>query len=126
MPARKFLGLVPSGSAPVSRKRKAVALAIAGAADIVQIAVFPAFVEGAASPLDDALDAVTVVLLLIVLGFRWRLAMALAAELVPGVALFPSWTAVVLTVAVTEPAAAELPPAPARDALPTADPSQAG
>jgi hypothetical protein len=28
-------------------------------------------------------------------GFRWRLVAALAVELVPGLALFPSWTAFV-------------------------------
>ncbi|HVY46805.1 MAG TPA: hypothetical protein VHB21_13050, partial [Minicystis sp.] len=75
-----------------------------------QVAVFPAFVEGAASPFDDALDAAVALSLLFVLGFRWRLAFALAIELVPGAALFPSWTAVVLSVA-SAPAA--LPPAPA-------------
>jgi hypothetical protein len=57
------------------------------------------------------LDAVTAIALLVVLGFRWRLALALAAELVPGVALFPSWTAVVLSVASAPPPA--LPPPPA-------------
>jgi hypothetical protein len=120
MPAPRFL--VPTASAPVSRKRKAVALAIAAAADIIQIAIFPAFIEGAASPFDDALDAVTALLLLVVLGFRWRLAFALAAELVPGVALFPSWTAVVLTVATTKAASAELPPpAPPAPPLPPPD-----
>jgi hypothetical protein len=122
---RKFLGIVPAASAPVSRKRKAVALAIAAAADVLQIAVFPAFIEGAASPFDDALDAVIAVTLLVVLGFRWRLAFALAAELVPGVALFPSWTAVVLSVATTAPAPPELPP-PAPDALPDAAPRSSG
>jgi hypothetical protein len=29
------------------------------------------------------------------MGWSWRLAIALAIELVPGVALFPSWTAFV-------------------------------
>ena len=86
-----------------------MALAIAGAADLIQLAFIPLFFEGAASPFDDALDAVTAVALLVALGFRWRLAFALAAELVPGVALFPSWTAVVLSVPSAAPA---LPPSP--------------
>jgi hypothetical protein len=110
-------GFLPDASQPVSRKRKALALAIAAAADVLQVVLFPAFIEGAASPFDDALDAVTAVALLIVLGFRWRLAFALAAELVPGVALFPSWTAVVLSV--PSAAAPALPPPP--PALPEGD-----
>ena len=98
-------------------KRKAVALAVATAADILQIAIFPAFVEGAASPFDDALDAVTAVVLLVVLGFRWRLALAFAAESVAGVA--QSWTAVVISV----PSA----PAPALPApAPSPSPSDSG
>ncbi len=111
-PPRRFFGLLPNASLPVSRRRKAVALAVAAAADILQIAIFPAFVEGAASPFDDVLDAVTALVLLFVLGFRWRLAMAFAAELIPGVALFPSWTAVVISVpSVAAPAL----PAPAAE-----------
>jgi hypothetical protein len=107
---RRFFGFLPDASLPVTRRRKALALVIAAAADALQIGLFPLFVEGAASPLDDALDAVTAVLLLIVLGFRWRLALALAAELVPGVALFPNWTAVVISVPSAAPQA--LPPSP--------------
>ena len=116
---RRFFGFLPDASLPVSRKRKALALAVATAADLLHIAIFPAFVEGAASPFDDALDAVTAVILLVVLGFSWRLAFALAAELVPGVALFPSWTAVVISV----PSA----PAPALPApAPSPSPSDSG
>ena len=37
----------------------------------------------------------TAVAILAIVGFQWRLAIALAAELVPGVDLFPTWTAVV-------------------------------
>ena len=109
---RRLLAFLPDATLPVSRKRKALAFAIAATADTVQIALLPLFVEGAASPLDDALDAVTAVALLVVLGLRWRLAMALAAELVPGVALFPSWTAVVLSVPSAAPPALPEPAAP--------------
>src|SRR4051812_30037573 len=53
-----------------TKKRRAIALAIAAAADILQVLVFPAFIEGAGSPLDDALDAVVALALLATLGFR--------------------------------------------------------
>src|SRR5579875_1542496 len=93
----------------VSPRRKRIALVIAGLADALQLGLFPVFVEGAVSVPDDALDAVVSVLLLVTLGWRWRLAVALALELVPGVALFPSWTALVMTVRSEAPA--PLPPA---------------
>jgi hypothetical protein len=82
----------------VSRRQKTVALAIAGFADLLQLGFFPVFGEGALSIPDDALDAVVAFLLAVTLGWRWRLLGALAIELVPGVAVFPTWTAFVLTV----------------------------
>ena len=78
-------------------KRKRVALAIAVLADAVQLGFFPVFGAGALSVPDDVLDFGVAVALVITLGWRWRLAAALAFELVPGLALFPSWTALVAT-----------------------------
>lgn len=85
----------------VSKTRRNIALAIAGAADLIQIGFFPAFAEGVLSVPDDVLDLVVAIALFITLGWQWRLLAALAVELVPGVALFPSWTAVVLSVPTT-------------------------
>src|SRR5215469_3022305 len=95
----------------VSRTRKRIALAIAALADGVQLGLFPVFAEGALSIPDDALDVVVALLLVVTLGWSWRLSMALAAELVPGFALFPTWTAFVLMVRSEEPVPAL--PAPA-------------
>jgi hypothetical protein len=81
--------------ATVGRRRKRLALAVAAASDVAQMAFFPVFAEGAASPFDVALDAATAVAILVIVGFQWRLAIALAVELVPGADLFPTWTAVV-------------------------------
>ena len=83
--------------AAVPAKRKKIALALAGLADLAQLGFFPIFGEGALSIPDDALDAAVAVLLLLTLGFRWRLAFSLLVELVPGATLFPTWTAVVLS-----------------------------
>jgi hypothetical protein len=93
----------------VSRRRKAIAIGLAAVSDVVQMALFPAFVEGAGSPFELALDAATAVAILLVVGFQWRLAIALAAELIPGVDLFPTWTAVVASLPV-QPSAPEPPP----------------
>jgi len=85
----------------VPRRRKAIALAIAALADALQLGLFPTFLEGALSIPDDVLDAVVAVALLLTLGWQWRLVAALALELTPGVALFPSWTLFVATLPVT-------------------------
>ncbi len=81
---RGFLRARILGAPAVSKKRRAVALAVAVAADLIQLVLFPAFAGGAASPFDDALDAVVALALLWTLGFSGRLALALALELVPG------------------------------------------
>ncbi len=86
-----------------------VALFIAGVSDLAQGVFFPAFIEGAASPFELALDALTALAILMVGGFEWRLAIALVAELVPGVDLFPTWTAVVLTLPAEKKEAPRLP-----------------
>jgi hypothetical protein len=98
-----------------TRRQKRIALGIAAVADLVQLGLAPLFAEGALSPLDDVLDVVVAVALTLTLGWRWRTALALALELIPGVALFPSWTAVVATLPAAAPEAeaqpAALPPA---------------
>lgn len=78
-------------------KPKEVLLAwiVALAADTIQIAGLPLFAEGAISPLDDILDIVTAVLLVRLLGWHWAFLPSLVAELMPGVNLFPTWTAAV-------------------------------
>ena len=53
-------------------------------------------------PVQWLLDAVTVALLFMVLGFRWPLLPALAVEAVPGLELFPAWTLVVAALAATD------------------------
>jgi hypothetical protein len=86
--------------AAVPLKRKRIALALAGIADLVQAGAFPVFAPGAPSPAVDALDAVVVVALTVILGFRWRLLISLAVELLPIATLFPTWTAVVASLPV--------------------------
>jgi len=81
----------------VTPRRKNVALAIAALADAVQIGLFPVFSGGVLSVPDDVLDAAVAVALIATLGFRWQLVAALAVELVPGIAVFPSWTVFVAT-----------------------------
>jgi hypothetical protein len=72
-----------------------LAWVVAMAADALQIAVFPLFVEGAVSPADSLLDLLVGVVLVRVLGWHWAFLPSLAAELIPGMDLFPTWTAAV-------------------------------
>ena len=96
-----------------------MALAIAALADAVQLGFFPVLGAGALSAPDDVLDFMVAVALVITLGWRWRLVAALALELVPGVALFPSWKAFVAML----PAGREAAGLPSRsDAPAPADP----
>jgi hypothetical protein len=83
---------------PVPSHRFWLALAIALASDAVQLAVFPFFVEGAASPWNDALDAVVALSLTLLMGWHWAFLPSLVAELVPGIVVVPTWTAAVLVV----------------------------
>ncbi|MDP9036973.1 MAG: hypothetical protein M3O50_19415 [Myxococcota bacterium] len=94
----RLSSMITEGSG-VAPHRKRLAMAVAALADAVQLGLFNFFYCGALSPADDVLDGAVVLALVLILGFKWRLVAALALELVPGVALFPSWTAFVATVA---------------------------
>lgn len=90
-------------AAPATVRQKRVALVIALVADALQIALAPLFAEGSLSPFADALDLAVAAALLLTLGWRWRTVLALGVELIPGVALFPTWTAMAATIS-TAPA----------------------
>lgn len=74
-------------------QRKAWFVAIL--ADAIQIVGMPLFVEGGFSPLDTALDVIVGGILIKLLGWHWAFLPTFAAELVPGLDLFPTWTAAV-------------------------------
>ena len=78
---------------PRSRVRMARVLAVA--ADAVQILFLPLFGEGFASPLNDALDVMVGLVLVWLVGWHWAFLPSFAAELVPGLDVFPSWTTAV-------------------------------
>jgi hypothetical protein len=86
-----FLTYVQSLKAPEHR----LAWAVAIAADALQIAALPLFVEGGISPADSLLDLIVAFVLIRLLGWHWAFLPTLAAELVPGADLFPTWTAAV-------------------------------
>ena len=67
-------------------------------ADALQIIVFPLFVEGAFSPLDDVLDFAVAAVLVNLLGWHWEFLPSFAGKLVPGADLVPFWTLAVANV----------------------------
>lgn len=81
---------------PGPRLRTAMALAIV--ADLLQLVVFPLFVEGVASPADDLLDLGVAAALGSLLGWHWEFLPSFLAKLLPGVDLVPCWTLAVANV----------------------------
>jgi hypothetical protein len=89
---------------------------VAIAVDAIQIVALPMFAAGGMSPADALLDAVAAVILIQLLGWHWAFLPTLAAELVPGLDLFPTWTAAVFFVTRQQVHSGEpeiLPPGPA-------------
>ena len=74
------------------------ARAIAMIADLAEIVVFPAFMEGLLSPVNDAVDVVVAVALTRLLGWHWAFLPTFLTEMIPVVGLVPTWTAAVFYV----------------------------
>jgi hypothetical protein len=77
-----------------SRKRQAVAFAVAAVSD------FLAFWTVLAPPMQWLIDLGTALLLFLVLGRRWAILPGLVAEAIPGMGVFPVWILVVLSIIV--------------------------
>ncbi len=76
----------------VRRRRFGVALAIAAVADLIQWVLWPLFMLGVASPVDDVLDLAVAAVMVRLVGWHWAFLPAFIAEIVPGVDLVPTWT----------------------------------
>ncbi len=74
------------------------AMVLAIAADALQIALLPLFVEGALSPADDLLDLGMAAVMVRLLGWHWEFVPSIFAKLVPGLDLVPFWTMAVANV----------------------------
>ena len=81
---------------PGPRLKAAMVLAVL--ADVLQILVFPYFVEGAMSPADDVLDLVIGAAMVGLLGWHWEFLPSFVGKVVPGVDLVPFWTMAVANV----------------------------
>ena len=79
-----------------SRLRTAIVVAMV--ADALQLIVFPLFVEGGMSPVDDILDLGVGAVLVRLLGWHWEFLPSFLGKLAPGVDLAPFWTLAVANV----------------------------
>ena len=95
-PRQSLLQRLGPPPGPLSRRSIWVARLTAAAADLLQLFLFPLFSEGAASPLNLALDVLLCLAMTRLVGFHWAFAPAFVAEAVPVLDLAPTWTAAVL------------------------------
>lgn len=97
----------PGAALHFSKKRLALALAIAGFSDA--LSAFLTF----APPMEWAVDLVTALLLFAALGWHWLLLPGFIFEAIPGLGVFPFWVLVVGSLAVwgtPRPKSGKLPP----------------
>jgi len=82
----------------MSAQRILVARAVAIAADLLQIAIFPIFMEGIMSPVNDVLDVAVALLLIFLVGWHIAFLPTFVAKEVPLLNLAPTWTIAVFVV----------------------------
>jgi hypothetical protein len=75
-----------------------LALALAVAADLVQIVLFPLFMRGFLSPFDDLLDVLVCLAMVRLLGWHWAFLPSFLGKIVPILDELPCWTLAVLFV----------------------------
>ncbi len=93
---RNLPGLIQQIKITLQTPRWRKALVIALLSDVLSFAFLWAV------PVQWGIEAVTVIVMLWVLGFRWSWLFALVIEAIPVLQIFPSWTLVVLAMAGTE------------------------
>jgi hypothetical protein len=71
---------------------------VAVLADLIQLVAWPFFGEGGLSVADAALDLAVAAILSRLLGWHWAFLPTFVVELIPGLDLFPTWTAAVFFV----------------------------
>ena len=86
------------GNHAISRRRKAVALVLAWVMDGLRL--LGGGVSGWNSPVGVLADVAAAIILIWLAGLRWQVLAAFAMGLLPGIAIFPTWTALAATLPV--------------------------
>ena len=89
---------VGAGRPTIPRRRKRLAWALAITVDFIQVVAMPFFVAGGAAPWNDAIDLLTGIAMVRLLGWHVAFVPTFVAELLPFVDLFPTWTVAVFVV----------------------------
>ena len=79
----------------ISSRRIWIARAVAVAADLAQIAVFPYFFEGILSPVNVVLDVIVAIVLVLLVGWHIAFIPSFIVEMLPFADLAPTWTVAV-------------------------------
>ncbi len=90
---------------------------LAVVADLLQLILFPVFIEGFASALDDVLDVVVGIIMIRLVGWHIAFLPAFIVEAVPVGDLAPTWTIAVLLATRSKLSGTDTLPA-SRDLLP--------
>lgn len=102
--------LVPArGNSPPPRAIRTARI-IAIVADLLQVVLFPLFVEGFASVLNDVLDAVVCVVMVRLVGWHLAFLPAFVVEVLPLGDLAPTWTLAVFLATRSKASPPETPP----------------
>jgi len=80
----------------MTRNRILAARILAVAADAIQLGIWPLFVGGATSPVNDVLDVAVGAAMVWLVGWHWVFIPSFAAELIPFVDMAPTWTMAVM------------------------------
>jgi hypothetical protein len=80
----------------LTRRRVMAARGLAVAADLLQWVAFPAFLSGAPGVADGVLDVVVCLALIRLVGWHIAFLPSFVGELLPFVALVPTWTLAVM------------------------------
>jgi hypothetical protein len=72
--------------------RVPLAWTIAIVADAIQWVIWPVFLAGAASPVDDIVDVIVGAVLVKLLGWHWSFAPSFVVKLLPVADFVPTWT----------------------------------
>jgi hypothetical protein len=107
----------------LSPARIRAARGLAFAADLLQIVVFPAFMEGFLSPANTVLDVVVGIAMTLLVGWHWSFVPSFISELVPVWDLVPTWTASVWLATRQSSSEAPIDVTPAAPAPPRLPPS---
>jgi hypothetical protein len=105
----------------IRRSTLIAAFAVAICADALEMGLALIFSEGFISPFDDFLDAVTCVILTLMMGWHFAFMPSFLFKLIPVVDLAPTWTIAVLIASRNRQVVASNNPSPSSDPKPVVD-----